>query len=146
MAHPILSQQTYFQQEVNYKINVSLNDKKNTLSAVEEIQYINNSSQGLDVIYFHLWPNAYKNNNTALAKQLVKQNKTTFYFSQPEEKGSRRRACPRIASRGRGTGSAGPQAQRPPRGAAGYWGQTPISLQCKHCTPRASQRLGEFGL
>ncbi len=87
MAHPILSQQTYFQQEVNYKINVSLNDKKNTLSAFEEIQYINNSSQGLDVIYFHLWPNAYKNNNTALAKQLVKQNKTTFYFSQPEERG-----------------------------------------------------------
>lgn len=83
----LLSQQTYFQQEVNYKINVSLNDNNHTLKAVEEIQYINNSAIGLDFIYFHLWPNAYKNNNTALARQLVQHGKTELYFSKPEERG-----------------------------------------------------------
>src|SRR4051812_19881915 len=87
MASSLFSQQTYFQQEVNYKIRVSLNDKANSLSAFEEIQYINKSSVGLDVIYFHLWPNAYKNDNTALAKQLLKQKKTVFHFSEPGERG-----------------------------------------------------------
>ncbi|MGZ3920788.1 MAG: M1 family metallopeptidase [Bacteroidia bacterium] len=87
MAMNLEGQQTYFQQEVNYKINVRLNDNDHTLSATEEIQYINNSDKGLEYIYFHLWPNAYKNNSTALAKQLLEQKKTTFYYSKPEERG-----------------------------------------------------------
>ena len=36
----LFSQQTYFQQEVNYKIDVKLNDQSHVLSAKEEIQYI----------------------------------------------------------------------------------------------------------
>ena len=83
----VQAQQTYFQQEVNYKINVRLNDNDHTLKATEEIQYINNSDKGLDYIYFHLWPNAYRNNSTALAKQLLQQKKTTLYYSKPEERG-----------------------------------------------------------
>ena len=61
---------SYFQQKVNFKINVTLNDTLHTLSAFEEITYINNSPDTLHCIYFHLWPNAYSNNKTALAKQL----------------------------------------------------------------------------
>jgi hypothetical protein len=81
------SQQTYFQQEVNYKIQVELNDKEHTLKANSEIQYINNSSTSLNYIYFHLWPNAYKNNQTALAKQLLKLKRTDFYYSSNDDKG-----------------------------------------------------------
>ena len=81
------AQQPYFQQEVNYRMEVKLNDEKHTLSAFQEIQYINNSSQSLEFIYFHLWPNAYKNTTTALAKQLLKQGKVDLYFSKPEERG-----------------------------------------------------------
>ncbi|HKC67439.1 MAG TPA: M1 family peptidase, partial [Bacteroidia bacterium] len=58
------SQKTYFQQQVDYTINVSLNDVKHTLSAVESIVYYNNSPDTLKFIYFHLWPNAYKDNNS----------------------------------------------------------------------------------
>ncbi|MCE3227942.1 MAG: hypothetical protein K0S32_2493 [Bacteroidetes bacterium] len=87
LCQNLLAQQTYFQQEVNYKINVTLDDKVHTLRATEEIQYINNSDKGLSFIYFHLWPNAYKNNHTALAKQLLLQKNTSFYFSKPEERG-----------------------------------------------------------
>lgn len=83
----VFSQQTYFQQEVNYKIDVRLNDKDHTLKAFEEIQYINNASTSLNYIYFHLWPNAYKNNNTALAKQLINLKNTALYFSKEEERG-----------------------------------------------------------
>lgn len=81
------AQSPYFQQEVNYKINVRLNDKTHELSAFEEIQYINNSSTSLPYIYFHLWPNAYKNHKTALAKQKLQQGETDFYYSKPEERG-----------------------------------------------------------
>jgi hypothetical protein len=61
--------QNYFQQEVNYKINVRLEDEKNYLYADETIEYINNSPDTLHFIYFHLWPNAYKNSQTAFAIQ-----------------------------------------------------------------------------
>ncbi len=83
----LYAQQTYFQQEVNYKIHVTLNDVNHTLSGIEEIQYINNSSTSLSYIYFHLWPNAYKNNQTALAKQLLQKNNGALYFSKEDEKG-----------------------------------------------------------
>lgn len=81
------AQSQYFQQEVNYKINVRLNDKTHELSAYEEIQYINNSNTSLPYIYFHLWPNAYKNHKSALAKQKLQQGETDFYYSKPEERG-----------------------------------------------------------
>ncbi|MDO8952657.1 MAG: M1 family metallopeptidase, partial [Draconibacterium sp.] len=80
--------QTYFQQEVNYNINVSLNDKLHELNAFETVQYINNSSDTLRFIYFHLWPNAYSNNNTPLAKQLLRLNGKQRLFSDSELKGS----------------------------------------------------------
>lgn len=83
----VCAQQTYFQQEVNYKINVKLNDVDHTLKAFEELQYINNSSNSIDFIYFHLWPNAYKNNHTALAKRFIDQKESTFYYASEKERG-----------------------------------------------------------
>jgi hypothetical protein len=65
-----VSSQDYFQQEVNYSIEVELDDKKHVLSAFESFEYLNNSPDTLDFIYMHIWPNAYSNGNTALAKQL----------------------------------------------------------------------------
>jgi hypothetical protein len=62
--------QKYFQQQVNYTINVSLNDVKHSLTGNLTMEYINNSPNTLDFIYIHLWPNAYKNKETALFKQL----------------------------------------------------------------------------
>lgn len=81
------AQEGYFQQRVAYTIQATLNDTAHTLSAYEEVVYVNNSPHTLDHIYFHLWPNAYKNNSTALAKQLLWQGKTDLYFSKPEERG-----------------------------------------------------------
>ena len=61
--------QSYFQQKVNYNIDVTLHDKSHELSAFETVEYINNSPDTLRLLYFHLWPNAYSGNNTDLAKQ-----------------------------------------------------------------------------
>lgn len=81
------SQEPYFQQRVEYKMKVELNDERHSLSAFEEIKYVNNSPGPLGFIYFHLWPNAYKNNSTALAKQLLWEGKTDLFFSKPEDRG-----------------------------------------------------------
>ncbi|TAL62616.1 MAG: M1 family peptidase [Bacteroidetes bacterium] len=77
----------YFQQEVNYKITVSLDDKKHEFSGDESIEYINNSSDELTFIWFHIWPNAYKNNKTALAKQLIADGNKKFYFASENDRG-----------------------------------------------------------
>ena len=81
------SQKKYFQQEVNYKINVSLNDSLHELSAFEEIIYTNNSNDTLKSLYFHLWPNAYRNNKTALAKQLVENGETKMFYAEKSDLG-----------------------------------------------------------
>lgn len=83
----VCAQQNYFQQEVNYTIDVTLNDENHDLHAFEKIEYINKSKNTLDKIYFHLWANAYKNNETALAKQLLENGETEMYFAKNEDFG-----------------------------------------------------------
>jgi hypothetical protein len=81
------AQDDYFQQEVHYKINVSLNDVDHELDAYEEIQYINHSKIDLAFLYFHIWPNAYKNNSTDLAKQLLENGETFMYYADKKDLG-----------------------------------------------------------
>jgi hypothetical protein len=64
------SSQNYFQQELRYSIEAELNDASKTISATETIVYKNNSPSTLDFIWFHIWPNAYKNERTALIQQI----------------------------------------------------------------------------
>jgi len=79
--------QEYFQQEVNYTIQVSLDDQRNELNAFETIEYINNSPDTLQFLYFHLWPNGYQDNNTELAKQLFRSKGKEKLFNDPELQG-----------------------------------------------------------
>lgn len=78
---------TYWQQQVNYTINVSLNDVLHSLDGFEKIEYTNNSPDTLSFLWFHIWPNAYKNDRTAFSNQQLVHGNTSFYFSKPEEKG-----------------------------------------------------------
>ncbi|MFN5544153.1 MAG: M1 family metallopeptidase [Bacteroidota bacterium] len=79
--------QATWQQRVDYEINVRLDDMRNELSGAEIIQYTNGSPNKLDTIYMHLWPNAYKNNETAFAKQQIRNGKTDFYFAEEADRG-----------------------------------------------------------
>ncbi|HPG11570.1 MAG TPA: M1 family peptidase, partial [Chitinophagaceae bacterium] len=83
----LYSQENYWQQNVDYTIDVSLNDKEHSLTGFETITYTNNSPDTLKFIWFHLWPNAYKNDKTAFSDQLLENGSTRFYFSSKEEKG-----------------------------------------------------------
>ncbi|NJK84894.1 MAG: M1 family metallopeptidase [Bacteroidales bacterium] len=82
-----ISGQEYWQQQVDYTINVSLDDVKHELNGYISIDYLNNSPHELDFIYFHLWPNAYRNNHTALAKQLLNDKPFQVLFNDPEIRG-----------------------------------------------------------
>lgn len=86
-CNTILIAQEYFQQEVNYKIKVSLDDKKHMLHAFEEIEYTNNSPEALDFLYFHTWPNAYSKNTTALAQQKMSYKGKYHLFNNEGQKG-----------------------------------------------------------
>lgn len=80
-------QTKYFQQQVNYTIDVTLNDTENTLNGFEIIHYTNHSPDTLHFIWFHLWPNAYKNDRTAFSEQLLQLGRTDFYFSDEDKRG-----------------------------------------------------------
>jgi hypothetical protein len=84
---PGVSSQAYFQQDVAYKIDVKLNDKQHELCAFEKVKYTNNSPDTLQFLYFHLWPNAYSNNKTELAKQLFMMKGREKLFNNPELRG-----------------------------------------------------------
>lgn len=79
--------QDYFQQRVNYTINVRLDDQKHFLHGFEKIEYINNSPNELNFIYFHLWPNAYKNNDTELAKEELANQGKHHLFNIKSQRG-----------------------------------------------------------
>lgn len=79
--------QNDWQQTVNYKIDVQLNDVDHALDGKITMEYSNNSPNSLDFIYMHLWPNAYSNHNTALAKQIYQDGKTLLKFSDDTTKG-----------------------------------------------------------
>jgi len=81
------SQQTYWQQQVNFNIDVTLNDADHTLDGFVKMEYYNNSPDTLFFIWFHLWPNAYKNDRTTFSEQLLENGRTDFYFSNSKQRG-----------------------------------------------------------
>lgn len=91
LAAPLLAraqaQAPYFQQEVKYDIDVRLDDRQHQLRGHEALTYRNNSPEALTFIWFHLWPNAYRDNNTAFARQQRRQDKKDFLFAPPSARG-----------------------------------------------------------
>lgn len=77
----------YWQQYVHFEIDVRLDDEKNMLYGYEKLTYVNNSPDQLTYIYMHIWPNAYKDNNTALGKQLKENGELFFYYAKDEDRG-----------------------------------------------------------
>ncbi|MFQ5335798.1 MAG: hypothetical protein ACE5DN_06965, partial [Flavobacteriales bacterium] len=85
-SHQLMAQ-AYFQQRVDYRISVKLDDEKHELTAVESFTYTNNSNDTLDFIWIHLWPNAYRDNKTAMAEQMLENGNTVFYYSNEKNRG-----------------------------------------------------------
>lgn len=83
----LVMSQSYWQQEVNYIIDVKLDDVKHQLRGNESFEYTNNSPNSLSEIKIHLWANAYKNSKTALGKQNYESGNTILNFGNDSLKG-----------------------------------------------------------
>ena len=86
-ANALHGQSSYFQQEVNYNIQVRLDESNKLLRGFEKMEYINRSPDTLRYLFIHLWPNAYKNDKTAFNRQQVENGKLDFYLSDKKERG-----------------------------------------------------------
>ena len=82
-----MAQHAYFQQQVNYTIDVTLHDPQHTLDGAIGIQYHNNSPDTLTYIWIHCPPNAFKNDRTAFSEQLLVNGRIDFYFSDKQQRG-----------------------------------------------------------
>lgn len=80
----------YFQQTVNYKIRVTLDDNNHEIEGDIFIEYVNQSPDTLKEIYMHLWANAFSDKNTAFAKQQLRNKDTKFHFASQNEYGNYR--------------------------------------------------------
>ena len=87
MSSAIAQTKGNWQQEVDYKLQVTLDDESHMLRGNEQFVYTNNSPNTLSFLYIHLWPNAYKNSGTALAKQLMMSGKDFLFRNDPEYQG-----------------------------------------------------------
>ncbi len=79
--------QADWQQSCDYFINVSLDDESHTLTGDARFVYTNNSPNTLTHMYFHIWPNAYKDDLTDFAKQQVANGSTKFHFADDSLRG-----------------------------------------------------------
>lgn len=83
---PLMSQE-YFQQKVNYNLNVELDTIGKELKVDGQIDYQNNSELSLEEIYFHIWWNAYSNKTTAFADQNLTFRNFDFHFADKDDLG-----------------------------------------------------------
>jgi hypothetical protein len=76
-----------WKQSLRYDLHVKFNPTEKSLDAGMKLQYINHSPDTLSFIWFHIWPNAYRNDRTRYSDQLLENGDTRFYFSSKEQKG-----------------------------------------------------------
>jgi len=83
----LFAQENYWQQEVDYMIDVTLDDQQHMLHGAESFIYHNKSPKSIDRIYIHLWANAYRDNNTAFARQQLRNRSWDFYTAPDSIRG-----------------------------------------------------------
>jgi hypothetical protein len=74
-------------QQVNNSLKVKLLDDQNAINVEQSMEYINNSGDTLHEIYIHLWANAFKNNKSQFARQLIRSGNYDFHFASEDKRG-----------------------------------------------------------
>jgi aminopeptidase N len=72
----------YWQQDVHYKIKARIDEKKDIISASEELTYWNNSPDTLTFVFFHLYQNAFQ--PESYYDKLQRANKINPVYGQYE--------------------------------------------------------------
>lgn len=79
--------ENYWQNEVSYTIDVSLDDSLHMLNGNQTATFKNNSPDDLDYLIVLLYPNAYKDTSTAFGRELIKNGYKKFFFSSDKDRG-----------------------------------------------------------
>lgn len=77
----------FFGQSNEIQINATLNTTTHELKIEQKVSFFNNSITKLDTLYFHNWPQAYKDKFTPLSKRLIENYDQSFYFSSSKNRG-----------------------------------------------------------
>ncbi len=76
-----------WQQRVDYRIKVQLNTKLHMLQREETLIYTNQSPDTLHWVWFHLYPNAYRDNQTVFAREQRRMGSSRFALATSGERG-----------------------------------------------------------
>ena len=79
--------QTDWQQRVDTELSVTLDDVNHELRGHVRIAYQNNSPETLEHVWIHLWPNAYRNGSTAMAKQHCRDGDMFIFYAMSRDLG-----------------------------------------------------------
>ena len=81
------AESAYWQQEVNYRLDITLENDLKTINGSMEIQYINNSPDALELLYIKAFPNAIRKGSYSDQKRRM-MNDYSFASLKPDEEGS----------------------------------------------------------
>ena len=87
MCMAFVAQAQTWQQRVDSDIRVSLDDEAHRLHGDIQLIYHNNSPETLDFVWMHLWPNAYGNGKTAMAKQHYRDGDMFMFYAMSRDMG-----------------------------------------------------------
>ena len=75
----------YWQQDVYYNIKANIDEVTDIITATESLTYTNNSPDDLDIVYFHLYQNAFQPNS--YYDELQHQNGKSPNYGRYESQG-----------------------------------------------------------
>jgi hypothetical protein len=76
-----------WQQAVDYRIDVSLDTERHELEGTEVLRYHNRSPDTLGFLWFHLYPNAYRNRHTEFGREMEAMGMYRFAYAKEDERG-----------------------------------------------------------
>lgn len=82
-----VQRQTSWQQKVSHDIQVKFDPNKKMLYANQEVSYFNGSPDTLNEIWFHIWPEAFRDNNTFYGNEAEILGNTKYLNARKEQIG-----------------------------------------------------------
>jgi hypothetical protein len=74
-------------QENNISIKADLDSDKDEILIKQEVVFVNTTDTILSEIYFHNWPNSFRDKNTPLSKRFILNYRKDLYFAKANKLG-----------------------------------------------------------
>ena len=71
----------------NIRIDANLQPESKQVAVMQELDYVNTSSETLTEIYLHDWANSFSSKTTPLAKRFAENYSSSFHFEKDKDRG-----------------------------------------------------------